>query len=97
MAIILCSILHQCDILITGDSGPMHLANAVECKLLALFGPTCEEWGFYPVGKNVHIIQKDFSCRPCSLHGAKPCSKNSACLTSISHDEIIKHLINVLD
>ncbi len=92
----LCAILHHCDILITGDSGPMHLANAVDCKLLALFGPTCEEWGFYPIGKNVKILQKEFPCRPCSLHGSRPCPKKGACLLEITHEYILAEIDEML-
>lgn len=90
----LCALLSNCDLLITGDSGPMHLANAVNCAILALFGPTCEEWGFFPVGDKVRILQKDVSCRPCSLHGAKKCKKNKQCF-SFTDDEIL-HTISQL-
>lgn len=90
----LCALLSACELLITGDSGPMHLANAVDCKILALFGPTCEEWGFFPVGEKAHILQKNVACRPCSLHGAKSCTKNRQCFSFT--DEEIFHTIDKL-
>ncbi len=92
----LCAVLSYCDVLITGDSGPMHLANGVDCKTLAIFGPTCEEWGFYPVGENCHILSKQMSCRPCSLHGQGNCLKNYACLNEISHEDILEELAKII-
>lgn len=85
----LCGILSQCALLITGDSGPMHLANATDTPLLALFGPTTKEWGFFPVGQNVHILQKEMPCRPCSLHGSRKCPQKENCLEKIQTEEIL--------
>lgn len=92
----LCAVLSECSLLVTGDSGPMHLANAVNTKLLALFGPTTKEWGFFPEGENVHILQKEMSCRPCSLHGKQKCTQKESCLEKISAEEIIEQIKTIL-
>ncbi len=92
----LCAILSQCSLLLTGDSGPMHLANAVDIPLLALFGPTTREWGFFPEGEHVHILQKDMPCRPCSLHGKQKCTQEISCLEKISTEEIIQQVKTLL-
>ncbi len=92
----LCAVLSQCSLLITGDSGPMHLADAVDTPLLALFGPTTKEWGFFPVGENAHILQKEMPCRPCSLHGKQKCRQKESCLEKISTEEIIAHAKKIL-
>lgn len=92
----LCAILNQSAMLLTGDSGPMHLANGVNIPLLALFGPTTKEWGFFPVGNNVHILQKNISCRPCSLHGKQKCKQQESCLERISNNEIIENIHKIL-
>lgn len=83
----LCAILSVCDLLLTGDSGPMHLAQAVGTPLVAIFGPTCKEWGFYPFGEKVQILKLDINCCPCSLHGSRKCS-HIKCLNGISDDMI---------
>ncbi len=70
----LAALLARADALVTGDSGPMHIAAAVGTPVAALFGPTCREWGFFPQGANDVALQADMPCRPCSLHG-----KNAAC------------------
>ncbi|MEZ4766355.1 MAG: glycosyltransferase family 9 protein [Calditrichia bacterium] len=36
--------------LITNDSAPMHMGVAVRTPVLAVFGPTVQKFGFYPVG-----------------------------------------------
>lgn len=92
----LCAVLNACSLLLTGDSGPMHLANAVNTPLLALFGPTTKEWGFFPVGENVHILQKDMPCRPCSLHGKQKCTQTISCLEKIPSDEILEQVKIIL-
>ncbi len=92
----LCAILSQSHLLLTGDSGPMHLANGVDLPLLALFGPTSQEWGFFPVGENVHILQKNISCRPCSLHGKQKCKQQENCLELISNKEILSKIETIL-
>jgi ADP-heptose:LPS heptosyltransferase len=86
----LCALLSLCRALICSDSGPMHLASAVGTPVVALFGPTTREWGFYPAGKHDMVLEKNMPCRPCSLHGENTCPYDGRCLTSISADEILE-------
>ena len=85
----LAAVIASCDCIITGDSGPMHLAAAVDTAIAALFGPTCLEWGFYPDGKNVRLLQHEMPCRPCSLHGDAKCGRGFACLNDITQEEVL--------
>ncbi len=84
-----CALLSWCRVLVTGDSGPMHLASGVGTPVLALFGPTTREWGFYPVGEHDCVLERPLACRPCSLHGRGPCGRNGECLNSISPEEAL--------
>ncbi len=92
----LCALLDGADVLVTGDSGPMHLATAVQTPALAMFGPTCREWGFFPSGEKDCVIQLDMPCRPCSLHGSGVCSKGNACITGITPERILAELQDML-
>lgn len=92
----LCALLSQCDLLLTGDSGPMHLANAVDTPLVAIFGPTCQEWGFFPVGEKSHVIQVALECRPCSLHGSKNCTGASSCFSRIENKTLFDVVHTIL-
>ncbi|MBR3880767.1 MAG: glycosyltransferase family 9 protein [Mailhella sp.] len=92
----LCSLIAGADVLVTGDSGPMHLATGVGTPALAMFGPTCREWGFFPSGKNDRVIQLDMPCRPCSLHGSGTCKKGNACIMGIEPQRMLTELKDML-
>lgn len=68
------ALLACCQGLVTGDSGPLHLACGVGTPVFALFGPTTPHWGFAPVGRQHHLLQAACPKAPCSLHGQAPCS-----------------------
>ncbi len=91
-----CALLQAADVLITGDSGPMHLACAVGTPVVAIFGPTSAEWGFMPGGPHDQILEppptKEFSCRPCSLHGRTGCRKGRLCMRSITPERVLDAL-----
>ncbi len=79
----------QCDLVITHDSGPMHLAIASGAKVLALFGPTTPSEKV-PVNERVHVIWggEHLACRPCyDGRNYADCSDNQ-CLKSISVEKV---------
>jgi ADP-heptose:LPS heptosyltransferase len=86
------ALLAACTALVTGDSGPMHLAQAVGAPVVALFGSTTREGGCYPAGRGATVLDRDMACRPCALHGATRCGKDYACLAQISADEVLRAL-----
>ena len=62
--------LHLAAAVVSSDSGPMHLARAVNTPVAALFFQTCPSLGFAPIpGKNVLVLSEPLACKPCSLHG----------------------------
>jgi lipopolysaccharide heptosyltransferase II len=65
------ALLEQCDILVSGDTGPMHIATAVGTRVVALFGAADPE-RTGPVGSGHRIIQAaDVPCIPC---GSRTCN-----------------------
>lgn len=92
----LCALLACGSVLVTGDSGPMHLAAAVGTPVLALFGPTTAEWGFYPEGENYTVLEKHMECRPCSLHGSGTSRCGGECMREITPDETFQALLRML-
>ncbi|MCD6162519.1 MAG: glycosyltransferase family 9 protein [candidate division Zixibacteria bacterium] len=66
-------IMSMCDVVVSNDSGLMHLAVSLSVPVAAIFGPTHPSLGFSPLGENDSIICDNVECSPCSLHGQKKC------------------------
>lgn len=89
--------LKKCKILVTNDTGLMHVARALKIPVAALFGPTVEEFGFFPEGADVKIFQKKLSCRPCSTKGSKKCPLGTfLCMKGISVEEVFQYCASYL-
>jgi heptosyltransferase-2 len=81
----LAGVLERCDLVISADSGPMHLATAVGTPVLALFGSTDPaETG--PYDAQSRSIYKALSCAPCKNHPT--CSGRFDCMRAITADEV---------
>jgi heptosyltransferase-1 len=73
------------DLVLTTDTGPMHLAAAVKAPLIALFGPTAP-WRTGPYGNGHVILRKSLACSPCFR---KKCS-TLECMNSLSVKEVLE-------
>ena len=56
--------VRRCDLLITNDTGPMHVAAALGKPLVALFGPT-EPRRTGPYGQLENVLRLNLPCSPC--------------------------------
>ncbi len=84
-------------ILVTNDSGLLHLAEAAGTPVLALFGPTVREFGYFPLGRGSRVLERDESCRPCSRNGKRPCHRQDlACLSGITPTQALTALADML-
>ncbi len=63
----------EADLVITNDSGPMHIASALSLPQIAFFGATNTRLGFRPLNDKAQVISLDLECSPCSLHGTEKC------------------------
>ncbi len=76
---------------VTNDSGPMHLAAAAGVPVVAVFGATTRELGFFPYGSGHRVVEADLACRPCGLHGAKSCPEGHfLCMRLLSVDRVFE-------
>lgn len=73
------------DIIITTDSGPMHVSAAVGTPTVALFGPT-DPARTGPYGEGHTVIRKNLPCSPCFL---KKC-KTKECMKGISVEDVLQ-------
>ncbi len=77
--------LAGCRLLVCNDSGLLHLAEAVGTPVLAFFGPTVRQFGYFPRLPASGVMERDLRCRPCSRNGKPPCHRHDlACLAEIS-------------
>lgn len=91
------AILKEAQLLITGDSGIMHIAYGLGVKTLSLFGPGIEKkWA--PRGEKHLVINKTLDCGPCTKFGNTPkCKNNSECMKRITVDEVYESSIELLE
>jgi heptosyltransferase II len=86
-------IQRRCSVLVTADTGPMHLACATGTPVVALFGPTSPEvYGPWYVPGNV-IIRKTTGCEQCSW---LECAHVNRCMMAIAPKEVCDAVIDVL-
>lgn len=79
------------DVLLTNDSGPMHVASALGVPLVALFGSTSDvKTGPYRGGR---VIHKHVSCSPCY---ERVCPIDFRCMKQIGVDEVYDSLLDLL-
>ena len=86
-------IISQFDLLITNDSGPMHIAAAVDTPIVAIFGPEIPlHTKPYMTGESYRIVNKDIDCRPCSKNGCE----QPACLQNILPENVLEECHEIL-
>jgi ADP-heptose:LPS heptosyltransferase len=59
------AVIEQLDLFVTGDTGPMHLANAVGTPIVAVFGPS-DPRRYAPRGLRDTVVRIDLPCSPCN-------------------------------
>ncbi|MBU4463325.1 MAG: glycosyltransferase family 9 protein, partial [Proteobacteria bacterium] len=79
----LAALYEKASIVVSTDTGPMHLAAAIGTPVVALFGPTAP-WRTGPFGPGHKIIRADLECSPCF----KRQCKTIKCMKQISLDQV---------
>ena len=72
------SLVRQARVLITHDTGLMHIGAAFQKKIISVWGNTVPRFGMYPYRADLSSVQfevKGLSCRPCSKIGYQHCPK----------------------
>jgi heptosyltransferase II len=81
----LMALLSQCRLLITNDSGPMHVAAAFGIPIVAIFGST-DTTTTSPLSPNCRIVRKPTDCAPCLK---TDCPTDHRCMTAISESDVL--------
>lgn len=82
--------LSRCDVVVAGDTGTLHVAGALGCSVVGLFGPTPTDTGFWVWEGQGTALRTGLGCSPCSLHGAAVCPKeHHRCLADLPVDAVL--------
>lgn len=88
----LIALIGRCSVLLTNDSGPMHIASALNVPLVALFGSTNDvKTGPY---HGEVVIHKHVKCSPCYK---RVCPIDFRCMKRIESDEVYNKVVNLLN
>lgn len=90
----LVALIARCGLLLTNDSGPLHIAEALSVPVTAIFGPTVPAFGFAPYRHGSSLVERlDLPCRPCDIHGRQVCPLgHHRCMAEISAKEVLAHI-----
>jgi len=95
----LAALLEQADVMVTGDSGPMHIAAAVGTPIVAVFGPS-DPRRYAPNGSRDRVVRVDLPCAPCNRIRLPPARCTGVipdCLALVSADRVYETAVSVLD
>ncbi len=83
------ALLARARVVVSGDTGVMHMATGVGTPVVALFGPTVAQFGFFPYHAPAAVLERALDCRPCSATGTAACPLgHHRCLADITPEEV---------
>lgn len=88
--LVMAALLARARLVLTGDTGPMHLAAAVGAPVVAVFGPSMP-WRYGPVSTAHRIVRVDLPCAPCNMIRKPPerCQGHTPdCLVGVTVDAV---------
>ena len=90
-------VVENAELVITNDTGLMHIASAFQKRIISIWGNTVPALGMYPYvqsnQQNIIVEVKDLSCRPCSKIGFSQCPQGHfKCMNLIDDNQLVKHI-----
>jgi heptosyltransferase-2 len=87
-------VINSVDLVISNDSALMHVASSQNTPVIAIFGSTVEEFGFFPYNSKYIVVEdKTVKCRPCTHIGRSKCpKKHFSCMNNIKPENILKSI-----
>ncbi|OUR65477.1 lipopolysaccharide heptosyltransferase II [Methylophaga sp. 42_25_T18] len=87
-------LLATADVVISNDSGLMHIAAALHSPLIAVYGPTSPNFT-PPLAENAHIVQLDVDCGPCFQRTCP--EQHHRCMRDITSEQVLQliHKLNL--
>ena len=88
----LMAVIKRCALLITNDTGPMHIASALGVPVVGIFGPT--DWRTTsPAGAEHALLRHPVDCAPCML---RECPIDHRCMTGVTVDQVYQAALSIL-
>jgi heptosyltransferase-2 len=81
-----------CEVMLTNDSGPMHIASALGVPTVAVFGAT-DEFATGPTGPQSRVIREPVECSPCLL---RECPIDHRCMTRVDAKRVSEAALQVI-
>jgi heptosyltransferase-2 len=93
----LTEVINRSTLFISGDTGPMHIAESLNKPIIMLAGSSVKEFGFYPHSENATVFEAEgLSCRPCSHIGRSSCPKGHLkCMKEIPAESILQNAVKL--
>jgi heptosyltransferase I len=91
----LAALIRRAAICITNDSGPMHLAVALNRPVVSIFGPTDSLW-IGPYRRPESVLSAALACSPCYLRQLSRCPHHHACMRGVSAEVVIERIEKIL-
>jgi len=90
------AVIQKSSLLVSGDSGVLHIAVGLGVPTVSLFGPgRAKKWA--PQGKHHIVINKELPCSPCTTFGTTPtCPIDVRCMRDITADEVVNDVTMLL-
>src|SRR5687768_7082229 len=85
-------IVRRCDLMVTNDTGPRHIAAALEVPVVTVFGPTHPQWTEIYYAKERQVAVKVF-CGPCQK---KTCPLDHRCMTRVTPAMVFERSVELL-
>jgi heptosyltransferase-2 len=85
------AMLGKAALVMTNDTGMLHMAQAMKAPVVAIYGPTTRELGFFPIPENSKVAEIDIYCRPCTQKGLHTCpEKHFRCMNELLPETVAK-------
>ncbi len=91
----LAALIRRSSVCVTNDSGPMHLATALDRQVVSIFGPTDPVWAG-PYRRDGAVLRADLPCSPCYLRELRRCMHGHACMKDVTAAAVIERVDGIL-
>ncbi len=91
----LAALIRRAALCVTNDSGPMHLAVALDRPVVSIFGPTDTVWAG-PYGRADAVVEANVPCAPCYLRRLSRCPHAQACMQEVTARAVIERAQKIL-